>query len=135
MRPCGVGASDCYRRKEMKKMDFGPLQGSISQEEFVLFRDYVLQNCGIVIPPEKAYLFETRLAKLMTDAKADSFSEFYRYVILNKDPMMQEKIINAITTNRITIFSAYTTFNTHLLNSPENNLVFTASDVSTEINI
>jgi len=85
--------------KEMSHVDFGPLQGSITQEEYILFRDYVLRSCGIVIPPEKAYLFETRLAKLMLDTMSDSFSDFYQYVRKNTDPTIRQKIINAITTN------------------------------------
>ena len=75
------------------------LQGSISESEFLLFKNYVAQLCGIVIPQEKAYLFETRLSKLMLDAKCDSFIAFYRHVISRKDPLMPQKIIDAITTN------------------------------------
>jgi chemotaxis protein methyltransferase CheR len=74
-------------------------QNPISENEFSLFRDYIIKNSGIVISPAKAYLIETRLSKLMLDAKTDSFEEFYRYIIANTDPLMPQKIINAITTN------------------------------------
>ena len=74
-------------------------QNSISEKEFLLFRDYIIKNSGIVIPPEKSYLIETRLAHLMADSGKDSFGEFYDYVISNADPSIQQKIINAMTTN------------------------------------
>jgi len=73
--------------------------GSIEEDEFLLFRDYIKNCCGISIPPEKAYLIETRLTKLMVDSGADSFGEFHRYITMNPDPLVRQKIINAITTN------------------------------------
>ena len=80
-------------------MDIKQIQGSISEKEFLLFKDYINEICGVVIPPEKAYLIETRLSKLMADAGIDSFIEFYNYVISNSDPLIPQKIINSITTN------------------------------------
>jgi len=65
----------------------------------MLFRDYIAQESGIVISPEKAYLIETRLSKLMLDAGTESFGEYYDYIVSNKDPNVSEKIINAITVN------------------------------------
>ena len=80
-------------------MEFTPLRCSINENEFSLFRDYIAQKSGIVIPPEKAYLIETKLSKLMLDAGAESFGEYYNYIISDKDPRVSEKIINAITIN------------------------------------
>ena len=74
-------------------------QNPISEPEFSLFRNYISEKSGIVIPPEKSYLIETRLTKLMADTGADTFSEFYNYIISNSDPAMPQKIINAMTTN------------------------------------
>jgi chemotaxis protein methyltransferase CheR len=58
-----------------------------------------MQNSGIVVPPEKSYLIETRLSKIMADAGIDSFGEFYNYIISHPDPLTCQKIINAMTTN------------------------------------
>jgi len=80
-------------------MELKPLRCSINENEFKLFRDYIAKNSGIIIPPEKAYLIETRLSKLMLDAGAESFGEFYNCIIKDKDPCVSEKIINAITIN------------------------------------
>lgn len=75
------------------------LDNAISEREFLLFRDYIAENSGILIPPEKAYLIETRLAKLMLDAGTESFGEFYDYIVSGADLLIAQKIINAMTTN------------------------------------
>ena len=74
-------------------------QASISEDEFLLFKNYIAENSGIVISPDKSYLIETRFSKFLLDAGVDSFGEFYDYLISNSDPSMPQKIINAITTN------------------------------------
>jgi chemotaxis protein methyltransferase CheR len=71
---------------------------SISGNEFLLFQDYVLKLCGISIPPEKAYLFETRLSKLMMDAGVETFHEYHAFLKTQDDPGLRQRIINAITT-------------------------------------
>ena len=83
----------------MNKTGSMPDRISINDDEYLLFRNYITENCGIVIPPEKSYLIETRLSKYMITAGAESFAGFYDYIISNLDPLMPQKIINAITTN------------------------------------
>ena len=80
-------------------MEVQSLRCSINEQEFKLFQDYIEKQSGIIVPPEKAYLIETRLSKLMLDAGAESFGEFYDFIISDKDPRVSEKIINAITIN------------------------------------
>ncbi|MCL2764650.1 MAG: protein-glutamate O-methyltransferase CheR [Treponema sp.] len=72
---------------------------SINEREFSLLSDYIIRNCGIAIPPEKAYIFETRLSKYLVDAGVNSFEELYSYIIKKNDPVFNQKIINSITTN------------------------------------
>ena len=83
----------------MSTVNFRLPQGSIRKSEFLLFQQYVAQSCGIHVPPEKAYLFETRLSKMMLDVGIDSFGAFYDYIVAQPDPSMRQKIVNAITTN------------------------------------
>jgi len=80
-------------------MDIKSFSSSINEDEFVLFRDYIADMSGIVIPPEKAYLIETKLTMLMIESGAETFRDFYRHLASNADPKLPEKIINAITTN------------------------------------
>jgi chemotaxis protein methyltransferase CheR len=75
------------------------INGSISAEEYILFRDYIIKNCGIFIPPEKAYLVETRLSRLMANSGTESFNEFFDYIVSNKNPLIPQLIIDAIATN------------------------------------
>ena len=79
--------------------DFKTLQDPINENDFLLFRDYISDSCGISIPPEKAYLIETRLTKLMLDTGIESFAEFHQYLVSKPGSPIRQKIINAITTN------------------------------------
>ena len=72
---------------------------SITNKEFSLFKNYIVKNSGIDIPPEKAYIFETRLSKFLVDTGVNSFEELYSYIIKKKDPLFNQKIINSVTTN------------------------------------
>ena len=83
----------------MKGVETRSLRSSISTDEFLLFRDYMKKNSGIVVPPEKAYLFETRLSKLMVDVGFENFTDFHHYLVSGDDPLMREKIINAMVNN------------------------------------
>jgi chemotaxis protein methyltransferase CheR len=67
--------------------------------EFTLLSTYIREKCGIVLPPEKSYLLETRLAKPMADYGISSFGELYRHLAASENPEMTERIIDAITTN------------------------------------
>ncbi|MCL2807869.1 MAG: protein-glutamate O-methyltransferase CheR [Coriobacteriia bacterium] len=80
-------------------MQLGSLQCSINEQEFLLFSDYIANKCGMVIPPEKAYLIETRLTGLMLDVGAESFSELYTHIQEDADAIMAQKVINSITIN------------------------------------
>lgn len=73
--------------------------GSISSSEFNALSRYIEHACGIHLSPEKAYLIETRLTKLMALSGCETFGEFHRLAESGKDPGLPEKIINAITTN------------------------------------
>jgi len=95
-----IEASGTRHRKEMSRVDFLGSIKSISEKEFLLFRNYIMDHTGISIPPEKSYLIETRLSKLMAESGFDAFEAFYDFIIENEDPpAMQRKIINAITIN------------------------------------
>jgi chemotaxis protein methyltransferase CheR len=75
------------------------LQGSLNERDFTLFSKYIAEKSGIIIPPEKSYIIETRLAKMMLDAGHTSYSSFYRHITSDKDPEITSKIISAVTVN------------------------------------
>ncbi|MCL2741126.1 MAG: protein-glutamate O-methyltransferase CheR [Oscillospiraceae bacterium] len=80
-------------------MSFKPAHPPIGDEEFKALQAYVYENSGILIPPEKAYLFQTRLVPLMLKAGAATFGEFVRHVKGGSDEALKEKVIGALTTN------------------------------------
>ena len=83
----------------MNDLDLSLYNNQLNENEFLLFSNYISENCGITIPPEKAYLIETRLTKLMIDAGVESFGAFYRYLASNPGSPIKQRVINAITTN------------------------------------
>ena len=74
-------------------------KASISESEFLLFKDYISKISGIVIPVEKTYFIETRLSRFIAEAGVDSFSELYKYILSGKDPEIEQKIVNAVVVN------------------------------------
>lgn len=71
----------------------------VNPTEFTLLRDYIEDQSGICLKPEKAYLVENRLASLMEEYKCRDFSEFYRLVKGGTKLELREKLIDAMTTN------------------------------------
>lgn len=72
---------------------------TITQDDFLLLRTFIEELCGISLGDNKAYLIESRLAKLMALNGCDSFSEFYHLAKASEGPELKEKIIDAMTTN------------------------------------
>jgi len=72
---------------------------AMTPAEFGALSKYIERACGIHLEPEKAYLIETRLTKLMAQCGCETFGEFHRLAESGKDASLPEKIINAITTN------------------------------------
>lgn len=71
----------------------------INHDEFALFRNFLSENSGILVPAEKAYLFETRLSRIMAEAGFGTFGDFYRHICDGQAPKLTQKIIEAMVTN------------------------------------
>lgn len=72
---------------------------AINHEEFVLLREYIQKECGIVVGDEKVYLIESRLARLVVETNCKSFKEFYLKAKSDVTRKLRDKIIDAMTTN------------------------------------
>lgn len=72
---------------------------ALSNTEFLLFKKFIYDRCGINIEENKAYLIETRLAKLLIDSGFTSFTELYNILENNWDDSIATKVIDAVTTN------------------------------------
>lgn len=72
---------------------------AINHEEFILLREYIQQECGIVVGDEKVYLIESRLARLVVETGCSSFKEFYLKAKSDVTKKLRDKIVDAMTTN------------------------------------
>jgi len=64
-----------------------------------LIAKYIKDHCGIEIPQEKSYLIENRLSRLLSDFNLSGFEELYARIAGHRDKDIEEKVIDAITTN------------------------------------
>lgn len=71
----------------------------LSQREFLLMQKMIEVQCGISLGEDKSYLIESRLSKLMAELSISSFEELYLVVSSGDSPEINEKVIDAITTN------------------------------------
>ena len=71
----------------------------MSIQNFNLIRDYIRENCGIVVGDEKSYLIESRLAQLVVESGCDNFGDFYLKARNDVKGGLRDKIIDAMTTN------------------------------------
>lgn len=72
---------------------------TLSEQEYQLFQRYIAEKCGIALDDTKAYLVESRLAKLLIDSKCESFSELFLLLQSHSDANIETRVIDAITTN------------------------------------
>ncbi|NLH50979.1 MAG: protein-glutamate O-methyltransferase CheR [Myxococcales bacterium] len=72
---------------------------SINPDEFDLLRKFIEDRCGIALEKGKEYLIESRLARLLVETDSGNFGDFYRKVKSEPNPVLVERIIDAMTTN------------------------------------
>lgn len=70
----------------------------ITPEEFPLMREVIEQISGIRVGDGKAYLIESRLAKLLAEYSCDSFRAFHQVIKTRLDLDLRSKLINAMST-------------------------------------
>lgn len=78
---------------------------SMSDEEFLLLRDFVYQHCGLHFTQDSKYLLEKRLGKRLQQHHLKSYKDYY-YLLrydLKKDQELSE-VIDALTTNETYFF-------------------------------
>jgi len=77
---------------------------NISYIEFSLLKEYLSGICGIDVPPEKRYLFQTRLSEFMQQEGLRSFSELYNRLTVGEDRKLQAQLVQAMTTHETSFF-------------------------------
>lgn len=78
---------------------------SITDEEFVLIRDFIYKQCGIFIAENRKYLIENRLSNRIKELNLKSYNEYYKYLRFD-DKRADElnKLFVMVTTNETSFF-------------------------------
>ena len=76
----------------------------LSQEEFIALRGLISELSGIHLDNGKEYLIETRLKGLLEELGLTSFIHLYRVAKEEKDKIICQKIIDAVSTNETMFF-------------------------------
>jgi len=76
----------------------------VTSEEIKLLSRLVRDLCGVVIDESKDYLIEQRLTPIADEYGCKSFSELYHKIRYAKDRNLEQKIIDAITTQETLFF-------------------------------
>ncbi len=71
----------------------------ISKEEFEALRQYINEQCGILLGDNKDYLVESRLSDLVIQSGCSTFSDFYLKARSQPASGLKDKIVDAMTTN------------------------------------
>ncbi len=76
----------------------------ITPQELRLITKWIKDISGIVLDEKKTYLIENRFSKLLAELKCESFEELYRKVKADGSKRLEQKVIDAITTNETLFF-------------------------------
>ena len=71
----------------------------LDDKEYVLFRNFLEQQCGIVLGDNKQYLVKSRLAPLMQRFGLSSLSELLNKTLSPFERQLRSAVIDAMTTN------------------------------------
>lgn len=71
----------------------------LQDKEYVLFRDFLEQQCGIVLGDNKQYLVKSRLAPLMQRFGLATLSELVSKTLSPFERQLRSAVIDAMTTN------------------------------------
>jgi chemotaxis protein methyltransferase CheR len=78
----------------------------LTNQEFILLRDFVYEKAGIYFAENKGYLLESRLAARLDDLGLSSFEEYHYYLKYGGQKTEQELIslFDLVTTNETSFF-------------------------------
>ena len=71
----------------------------VSPDAYRQFRDFLEQQCGIVLGDNKQYLVRSRLGGLLHERQLNNIDELLRQSISGRDRGLLQQVIDAMTTN------------------------------------
>lgn len=81
------------------------LPTKMTETEYLAFKPFLEDSCGILLGEGKHYLVTSRLAKLMREQNIDSINELLTTVKQIQHSQLRNKVIDAMTTNETSWFS------------------------------
>lgn len=77
----------------------------ITDEEFLLIRDFIYQQCGIFIAENRKYLVENRLSNRIKELNLKSYNEYYNFLRFDNNRKQElTKLFEVVTTNETSFF-------------------------------
>ena len=77
----------------------------ITDEEFLLLRDFIYQQCGIFIAENRKYLVENRLSNRIKELNLKSYNEYYNFLRFDNNRRQElTKLFEVVTTNETSFF-------------------------------
>ncbi len=76
----------------------------VTPEELKLFSRLINDLCGVVLDKNKGYLLDQRIGPIVEEVGCKSFAELYHRVRYGHDRELEQKIIDAITTQETLFF-------------------------------
>ncbi|AMD91529.1 CheR family methyltransferase [Desulfovibrio fairfieldensis] len=77
----------------------------ISDEEFLLLRDFIYLQCGIFIAENRKYLVENRLSNRIKELNLKSYNEYYNFLRFDANRRKElNKLFEVVTTNETSFF-------------------------------
>lgn len=76
----------------------------ISDTEFAVLKEHLSRVSGIEVPPEKRYLFKTRLSELLAAEGCPNFSVFYTRLTTETNGLLERELVMAMTTHETGFF-------------------------------
>lgn len=77
----------------------------ITDEEFLLIRDFIYQQCGIFIAENRKYLVENRLSNRIKELNLKSYNEYYNFLRFDNNKKQElTKLFEVVTTNETSFF-------------------------------
>ncbi|AMK10186.1 MAG: protein-glutamate O-methyltransferase CheR [Pseudodesulfovibrio sp.] len=71
----------------------------ITDEEFVELRDFIYEKSGIFVDVKRKYLFENRFSKRLGELGLTSFSDYVKYLKLDRQNQELKQLFELVTTN------------------------------------
>ena len=78
---------------------------AITDEEFILLRDFIYKQCGIFIAENRKYLIENRLSNRIKELNFSNYNDYYKFLRYdsNRDEELN-KLFVLVTTNETSFF-------------------------------